>query len=112
MWYLANRKNYQYLHISRAWICESLTKTIGLVVVVAIPRAFLIVSKNIQVVLDIDDLIFYNTHETLSFVVGGIVLTSFIDRWEAQLSGIRSGSQSCPLSFGVFLTSSTMMELK
>jgi hypothetical protein len=85
-------------------------KRLTLVVVVVIPRASHVVSENIQVALDTDDLMFHNTYSTPSFVVGGIAQTNFIDRGEGQVSGIGSGSQSHPLSFEEFLTASIVME--
>jgi hypothetical protein len=73
-------------------------KKLASVVVVPTPRASLIVSESIETLLDIDDLMVYDIYGTPSSVVGEIVQTSFIDRWEGQESGTRSRSQSCPLS--------------
>jgi hypothetical protein len=83
-----------------------------LVVVVPTPRTFPVVSESIQVPLDTDDLMFNDTCGTSNFVVGEIAQTSFIERWEGQVSGIRSGSQSRLLSFEEFLTASNVMELR
>jgi hypothetical protein len=79
------------------------------VVVVATPRTSLVVSESIQAPLDTDGLMFNDTCGTLSFVVGEIAQTTFIERWEGQVSGTRSESQSCPLSFGEFLTASNVL---
>ena len=83
-------------------------KGLTLVVIVPTPRAFPIINKSIQAPLDIDDLMFNNTCGTSSCVVGEIAQTSFIEIWEGQVSGIRNGSQSCPLSIEEFLTTSNV----
>ena len=71
-------------------------RRLALVVVVATPRTSLIISESIQAPLDTNDLMFNDTCRILNFVVGEIAQTSFVERWEGQVSGTRSGSQSCP----------------
>jgi hypothetical protein len=85
-------------------------RRLALVVVVATLRTLPVVNESIQAPLDIDDLMFNDTCGTLSALVGEISQTSFIDKWEGQMSGTRSGSQPRSLSFGQFLTACNVME--
>ena len=82
------------------------------VVVVVTPKTSLVVTENIQAPLDIDGLMFNDICGTLNSVVGEIAQISFINRLEGQASGTKSGSQSCPLSFGEYFIASNMMEPK
>jgi hypothetical protein len=82
------------------------------IVVVFIPRAFLTASKNIPTTLDSDDPLFQNMCETPTFKLERSALQDFTNRQDGNTDGIGSKSQSLPLSFGKFLTTSTVMEVK
>jgi hypothetical protein len=82
------------------------------IVVVSTPRASLTASENIPATVGSDDPLFQSTCGTPTSTLGRSAMQDSIDRWDGNVDGIGSGSQSLPLSFGEFLTTSTVMEVR
>jgi hypothetical protein len=79
---------------------------------VSTPRASPTASENIPTTLDSDDPLFQSTCGTPTFELEKSALQDFTDWWDGNVDGIGSGSQSLPLSFGEFLTGSSVMEVR
>jgi hypothetical protein len=82
------------------------------IVVVSIPRVSSTTSENIPTTLYSDDPLFQNTCRSPTSELKRSVLQDFTNRWDGNIDGIGSGSQSLPLSFGEFLIASTVMEVR
>jgi hypothetical protein len=82
------------------------------IVVVSTPRASPTASENIPATVGNDDPLFQSTCGTPTSALERSVVQDSTDRWDGNVDGIGSGSQSLPLSFGKFLTASTIMEVR
>jgi hypothetical protein len=82
------------------------------IVVVSTPRASPTASENIPATVGNDDPLFQSTCGTPTSALERSVVQDSTDRWDGNVDGIGSGSQSLPLSFGEFLTASTIMEVR
>jgi hypothetical protein len=82
------------------------------IVVISIPRASPTASENIPAMVSTDDPLFQSTCGTPTSALERSVVQDSTDRWDGNVDGIRSGSQSLPFSFGEFLTASTVMEVR
>jgi hypothetical protein len=82
------------------------------IVVLSTPRASPIASENIPATVDSDDPLFQSTYGTPTSALERSAVQDCIDRWDENVDGIGSGSQSLPLSFGEFFTTSTVMEVR
>jgi hypothetical protein len=59
---------------------NAIQRRLVLVVIVATPRTFLVLSESIQAPLDTDNLMFYDTCRTSSSMIGEITQKKFIDK--------------------------------
>jgi hypothetical protein len=82
------------------------------IVVISTPRASPTVSENIPATVSSDDPLFQSTCGTPTSALERSVVQDSTDRWDGNVDGIGSRSQSLPFSFGEFLTSSTIMEVR
>jgi hypothetical protein len=82
------------------------------IVVVSIPRASPTTSENIPTTVGSDDPLFQSTCGTPTSALERSAVLDSTDRWDGTVDGMGSGSQSLPLSFGEFLTTSTVMEVR
>jgi hypothetical protein len=82
------------------------------IVVVSTPRASLTTNVNILATVGSDDPLFQSTCGTPTSMLERSAAQDSTDRWDGNVDGIGSGSQFLPLSFGEFLTASTIMEVR
>jgi hypothetical protein len=82
------------------------------IVVVSTPRASPTASENILATVGSDDPLFQSTCTTPISALERSAVQDSTNRWDGNVDGIDSVSESLSLSFGEFLTTSTIMEVR